>query len=196
MTSAAKPMQLRAMVLRRGGVGRGRTPARCPGPSRTSARRGLRCRARASTSRCPPARAARATSSITRRDSASLSEAIVRVSGSAPTPCASRFPVRRRISSAARFRVRQQGRRVQPFDHLPHRYPLQGEEVALVDRSERAPAVDDDDLPHRALGHHVHGFVRGRRAWQRHDGRGHDLRAPECRAAARAGRRGEGDRPA
>ena len=103
MTSRAKASSRsrRASACRR--RRRRRTAARCPGRWRTSARRAPRCRARASTSRCRRGRGAPATRSIARRDSASLSAAIVRVSGSAPTPCASRFCVSRRMSSPARF---------------------------------------------------------------------------------------------
>ena len=140
---------------------RRRTAARCPGRSRTSARRGPRCPARASTSRCRRGRGARATRSIARRDSASLSEAIVRVSGSAPTPCASRFCVSRRMSSPARFSVVDRVGGVQPLVHLAHRHPLQREQVALVDHAERPAVLDDDDLPDAALGHHVHRLVGG-----------------------------------
>ena len=173
---------------------RRRTAARCPGRWRMSARRALRCPAPASTSRSRRYRAVRSTSSIARRDSASLSAAIVRVTGSAPTPCASRFCVSRRMSSAARFSFSIVSAACRPSLTWRIDTRCSAKRSRSLTTPQSLAVLDDDDLPDAALGHHVHRFVGGRRRRQRDDRRRHHLgerhveRAPGQHDALAAGR--------
>ncbi len=113
---------------------------------------------------------------MARRDSASFSDAMVRVSGSAPTPCASRFCVSCRISSPARFSLSMESDECRPSMTWRIETRCNANRSRSLITPRILPALDDDDLANPALGHHMQRLVRRHRRGQRHDGRRHHLR--------------------